>query len=141
MAPTTRAATAGPGARYTRDRASGISESENANDSRRKMNRKMLSSAPMKPMTITGSNQVGEGTTASPEFELVSNSAAPTIAKSTASAVTRRSGCDGPDAEMGTQGAPISLVSILVVVVTEHSQRGSANWTVPNVYRPQTRGP
>src|SRR6056297_3050663 len=76
MAPTTRAATAGPGARYTRDRASGISESENANDSRRKMNRKMLSSAPMKPMTITGSNQTGEGTTASPEFDVASNSAA-----------------------------------------------------------------
>ncbi len=60
IAPTTRTATAGPGARYTKQSASGISESENANDSRRKMNRKTLNSATAKPAARTGMSHAGD---------------------------------------------------------------------------------
>ena len=140
IAPINRAATAWPGARYTRLMANGISDSENANDSRRKMNRNTLSSAMTKPTASMGSSHMGDGMTATPASGLVSSRAPPTTASTTAIIVTLSSGCD-VDAEMGASTAPISLVTLSLFVITVGSPCRNAIETDPNVYRLPTPGP
>ncbi len=77
MPPSTRTAIAGPGARYTRLNASGISDRENPIDSRRKMNLKTVNSVTAKARSENqGTQTLGEGSVDSVTSGIVRNSAA-----------------------------------------------------------------
>jgi hypothetical protein len=92
VAPRVLTMSAGTGATNTSAKASGISDNENATDSRRNTNRKTLYSANANPATSAGSNIHDESRVASPSSGTVSNRATETSARTTASTTVSRSG-------------------------------------------------